>query len=127
MSNLLGYRDVVLIGAGMVLSWKARRDRRLHTGRGIISPAPSHCLQGRKGGMPLGTIILLGAFAGFTIYVGLPLAFLKHLPQSLKVFLNMLATGVLVFLLFDVVSKASDPINAAHNCCNPPTYLLAEE
>jgi zinc transporter, ZIP family len=63
--------------------------------------------------MPLGTIILLGAFAGFTIYVGLPLAFLKHLPQSLKVFLNMLATGVLVFLLFDVVSKASDPINAA--------------
>ncbi len=63
--------------------------------------------------MPLGTIILLGAFAGFTIYVGLPLAFLKRLPQSLKVFLNMLATGVLVFLLFDVVSKASDPINAA--------------
>jgi len=43
----------------------------------------------------------------------LPLAFLKHLPQSLKVFLNMLATGVLVFLLFDVISKASDPINAA--------------
>src|SRR5205823_6045828 len=30
-----------------------------------------------------------------------------------KVFLNMLATGVLIFLLFDVVSKASDPINAA--------------
>ena len=49
--------------------------------------------------MPLGTIILLGAFAGFTIYVGLPLAFLKHLPQSLKVFLNMLATAVLGFLL----------------------------
>ncbi len=49
--------------------------------------------------MPLGTIILLGAFAGFTIYVGLPLAFLKHLPQSLKVFLNMFATGVLVFFL----------------------------
>jgi ZIP family zinc transporter len=28
-------------------------------------------------------------------------------------FLTMLATGVLIFLLFDVVSKASDPINAA--------------
>src|SRR5712692_6049202 len=97
----------------MVLSWKARRDRRLHTGWGIISPTPSHGLQGRKGGMPLGTIILLGTFAGFTIYMGLPLAFLKHLPQSLKVFLIMLATGVLVFLLFDVLSKASDPINAA--------------
>jgi ZIP family zinc transporter len=63
--------------------------------------------------MPLGTIYLLGAFAGLTIFVGLPLAFLKHLPQSIKMFLTMLATGVLIFLLFDVVSKASDPINAA--------------
>jgi ZIP family zinc transporter len=63
--------------------------------------------------MPLGTIYLLGAFAGLTIFVGLPLAFLKHLPQSIKIFLTMLATGVLIFLLFDVVSKASDPINAS--------------
>lgn len=65
--------------------------------------------------MPAGTIIILGAFAGMTIYLGLPIAFLKQTPQSLKVFLNMLATGVLIFLLFDVVSKASDPINAALN------------
>lgn len=63
--------------------------------------------------MSTGAIILLGAFAGLTIYCGLPLAFLKQTPQSLKVFLNALATGVLLFLLFDVVSKASDPINAA--------------
>ncbi|HKV03252.1 MAG TPA: hypothetical protein VJQ26_14070, partial [Ktedonobacteraceae bacterium] len=35
------------------------------------------------------------------------------LPQSLKIFLNMLATGILIFLLFDVLSKASDPINAS--------------
>jgi len=60
-----------------------------------------------------GTILLLGAFAGLTIYLGLPLAFLKNSPQSLKVFLNMLATGVLVFLLYDVISKASDPITTA--------------
>lgn len=63
--------------------------------------------------MPAGTIILLGAFAGLTIYLGLPIAFLKQTPQSLKIFLNMLATGVLIFLFFDVVSKASDPISAA--------------
>jgi len=63
--------------------------------------------------MPTGIILLLGAFAGLTIYLGLPMAFLTQTPQSLKVFLNMLATGVLVFLLFDVLSKASDPINAA--------------
>ncbi len=63
--------------------------------------------------MPTGTIILLGAFAGLTIFLGLPLVFLKQLPQALKIFLNMLATGILLFLLFDVLSKASDPINAS--------------
>ncbi len=63
--------------------------------------------------MSTGTIILLGAFAGLTIYFGLPLAFLKNIPQAVKVFLGMLATGVLVFLLYDVISKASDPINTA--------------
>ncbi len=70
--------------------------------------------------MPLGTLLLLGAFAGFTIYVGLPLAFLKHLPQSLKIFLNMLATGVLVFLLFDVVSKATSSM-WSQNCLGLPS------
>jgi zinc transporter, ZIP family len=60
--------------------------------------------------VPTGTILLLGAFAGLTIYFGLPLAFLKQAPQSLKSFLSMLATGVLLFLLYDVISKASEPI-----------------
>ncbi len=63
--------------------------------------------------MPVGTILLLGAFAGLTIYLGLPLAFLKNTPQTLKVFLNMVATGVLIFLLYDVVGRASEPIETA--------------
>ncbi|GCE31363.1 hypothetical protein KDA_68470 [Dictyobacter alpinus] len=63
--------------------------------------------------MSTGTIILLGAFAGLTIFLGLPLVFLKKLPQSLRYFLNMLATGILLFLLFDVLSKASEPINTS--------------
>ena len=63
--------------------------------------------------MPTGAILLLGAFAGLTIYLGLPLAFLQQTPQSLKIFLHMLATGVLLFLLFDVLSKASEPTTAA--------------
>jgi zinc transporter, ZIP family len=63
--------------------------------------------------MSAGTIILLGAFAGLTIFLGLPLAFLKTLSSSLKIFLNMLATGVLLFLLYDVISKANEPIGAA--------------
>jgi ZIP family zinc transporter len=63
--------------------------------------------------MPVSTIILLGAFAGLTIYLGLPLVFLKRTSSSLKAFLSMLATGVLVFLFYDVIGKASEPINAA--------------
>lgn len=60
--------------------------------------------------MPTGTILLLGAFAGLTIYLGLPLAFLQQAPPSLKSFASMLATGVLIFLLYDVLGKASEPI-----------------
>jgi ZIP family zinc transporter len=58
-------------------------------------------------------IILLGAFAGLTIYLGLPLVFLRRIPQRTKVFLSMFATGILLFLLFDVISKASEPIDEA--------------
>jgi ZIP family zinc transporter len=58
-------------------------------------------------------IIVLGAFAGLTIYLGLPVACLPRLSRSAKVFLSMLATGILIFLLYDVLSKASEPIGAA--------------
>lgn len=57
-----------------------------------------------------GTIIFLGAIAGLTIYLGLPFAFLKSVPPSLQNFASMVATGVLIFLLYDVLSKASEPI-----------------
>lgn len=62
-----------------------------------------------------GVIIFLGAFAGLTIYLGLPLAFFKKAPQTFKSFCNMFATGILVFLFFDVVGKATETINAALN------------
>jgi zinc transporter, ZIP family len=63
--------------------------------------------------MPFALTVLLGAIAGLTIYLGLPFARLKHPPRSLQAFLNALATGILVFLLWDVITKASEPINAA--------------
>jgi ZIP family zinc transporter len=63
--------------------------------------------------MPTGTIVLLGAFAGLTIFLGLPVARLKNVTPNVKIFLSMVATGVLIFLFFDVVGKASEPINDA--------------
>jgi zinc transporter, ZIP family len=74
-------------------------------------------------------ILVLGAFAGLTIFLGFPLAFFSRAPQGLRVFLNMLATGVLVFLLYDVVAKASEPIGAALDVYskggNPTAFLTA--
>jgi len=63
--------------------------------------------------MNLASTVLLGAIAGFTIYLGLPVARLRHPRPALQAFMNALATGILVFLLWDVITKATDPINTA--------------
>lgn len=63
--------------------------------------------------MPASVIIALGAFAGLTIFLGLPVARIKRVSPSARTFLSMLATGVLIFLLYDIISKASEPIGEA--------------
>jgi zinc transporter, ZIP family len=55
----------------------------------------------------------LGAVAGFTIYLGLPVARLRQSKQSLQSLLTSLALGVLMFLIWDILSKALEPIDAA--------------
>jgi ZIP family zinc transporter len=60
-----------------------------------------------------GTTALLGAIAGATIFLGLPVARLGRLSKSTQGFLNALATGILVFLLWDVLTKATDPVDRA--------------
>ena len=50
-------------------------------------------------------LVLLGAIAGFTIFIGLPVALLSAKPKF-KNFLNALATGILLFILFDVLNYA---------------------
>lgn len=63
--------------------------------------------------MTFAPTVLLGAIAGFTIYLGLPIARLKNLAPAWQAFLNALATGILVFLLWDILTKAAEPINTA--------------
>lgn len=58
-------------------------------------------------------ILLLGALAGLTIFLGLPVGRLRHPALRLKAFLSAAATGVLVFLLWDVLGAASEPVEAA--------------
>ncbi|MDE1726837.1 MAG: ZIP family metal transporter [Thaumarchaeota archaeon] len=51
-------------------------------------------------------LIMLGAIAGFTIFLGLPLAVMKNLSTKKKGFLNAVALGILVFLIIDVFSHS---------------------
>ena len=51
-------------------------------------------------------LLLLGAIAGLTIFLGLPMALLKNVSRMKKGFLNALAMGILVFLITDVLSAA---------------------
>ena len=51
-------------------------------------------------------LLLLGSVAGFTIFLGLPFAALRHLSSNQKGFLNAAALGILIFLIIDVFSHA---------------------
>ena len=77
--------------------------------------------------MNLASTVLLGAIAGFTIYLGLPVGRLGQPRPRLQAFLNALATGILVFLLWDVLTKASEPIDTALDAAkkgNPTEFIV---
>lgn len=51
-------------------------------------------------------LLALGAVAGLTIFLGLPLALVQRVGQREKGFLNALSIGILIFLIIDVFSHA---------------------
>ncbi len=57
--------------------------------------------------------VLLGAIAGFTIFLGLPVARLRNPRRDWQALLNAIATGILIFLFFDILGKAREPIDSA--------------
>ena len=57
--------------------------------------------------------IVLGAIAGFTIFLGLPIGRLEKPAPGLRAFLNSLAVGILLFLLWDVLSAGIDPVETS--------------
>ena len=60
--------------------------------------------------MSTAEILLLGAIAGGTIFLGLPIGRLQNLSDATRAGLSALATGILIFLLWDVLSGAVEPI-----------------
>jgi len=58
-------------------------------------------------------ILALGAVAGSTILLGLPLGRVRNADVRLKAGLSALATGILIFLLYDVLSHGVDPVESS--------------
>ncbi|WP_323099080.1 ZIP family metal transporter [Intrasporangium sp. YIM S08009] len=63
--------------------------------------------------MGLGRTMVLGFIAGATILLGLPIGRLRRPAPTLRAVLNATAVGVLLFLVWDVLSHAWEPIDAA--------------
>jgi ZIP family zinc transporter len=63
--------------------------------------------------MTLASTLLLGFVACVTILFGLPIGRLRSPMPSLRLLLNAAAIGVLLFLLWDVLSAAWEPIDSA--------------
>src|SRR5512132_2283809 len=67
--------------------------------------------------------LLLGAIAGATIFLGLPTGRMQNVSAATKAFLAPIATGVLLFLLWDVLSGAVEPIEDALTSGQDGTFL----
>src|SRR6476659_7210738 len=58
-------------------------------------------------------ILVLGAIAGLTIFIGLPVGRVGRLPIAASTFLAATATGILLFLLWDVLAAGVEPVENA--------------
>src|SRR5689334_19424206 len=63
--------------------------------------------------MSLEKTLVLGFIAGVTILLGLPIGRLRRPAPTLRMMLNAIAVGILLFLLWDVLSAAWEPIDVA--------------
>jgi zinc transporter, ZIP family len=57
--------------------------------------------------------IVLGAVAGFTIYLGLPLGWIRTASLRTRAFLNAISAGILLFLLVEILGHATEPVEDA--------------
>ncbi len=57
--------------------------------------------------------VLLGAIAGFTIFIGLPVGRIERVDDRLRVALAMFSVGILAFIFVDVSSHGQEIVDAA--------------
>ena len=63
-----------------------------------------------QGGLSFGMTILLGAIAGLTIFLGLPVARMRNVSPAVMAALNALAIGILVYLVVEIAGSATAPL-----------------
>jgi len=56
--------------------------------------------------------LILGAIAGLTIFAGLPMGRVRSTSPALRAAMSSLATGILVFLFWDVTSHGIEPVES---------------
>jgi zinc transporter, ZIP family len=57
--------------------------------------------------------LILGAIAGVTIFLGLPMARMRRLKTGVRAAMAALATGILIFLFWDVLTNGVEPVETA--------------
>jgi ZIP family zinc transporter len=71
--------------------------------------------------------VALAAFAGGTIFLGLPVGRVRGLSRRWQAVLTTAAAGVILFLIYDVLSQAVEPVEdalaAARDGGSPGTFL----
>lgn len=58
-------------------------------------------------------VLVLGAIAGFTIYLGLATSRIRILKDQTRYLLSALATGILIFLIYDVLNGSWNIVEGA--------------
>lgn len=63
--------------------------------------------------MSFAQTVILSAIAGFTIYLGLPVGRLRNVSPTWQAILTTGAAGVILFLIYDVLAQALEPVTGA--------------
>src|SRR5579872_4471823 len=63
--------------------------------------------------LSFGMTVLLGAIAGLTIFLGLPIARMRNVSANTIGALNAVAIGILVYLVVEIAGNATAPLGSA--------------
>jgi FtsP/CotA-like multicopper oxidase with cupredoxin domain/zinc transporter ZupT len=63
-----------------------------------------------RSALSFGMTVLLGALAGLTIFLGLPVARMRTVSPAVMAALNALAIGILVYLVVEIAGSATAPL-----------------